>query len=45
MRQTGRYIFVWKTAKTWALLPAGPCRQFILKFIDGSIWLANLQFR
>ncbi len=34
---TGRYIYVWKTEKSWA----GTCRQLIVRLGDGSEHRAN----
>jgi hypothetical protein len=33
---TDRYTFVWKTDKSWSAAPAGPCRQLVIRFTDGS---------
>ena len=38
---TARYNYVWKTDKAWA----GTCRQLQLKFIDGSMQIANFNFK
>jgi hypothetical protein len=37
---TGRYIYIWKTDKAWS----DTCRQLVIKFIDGSVYLANFKF-
>jgi hypothetical protein len=37
-----RYTYVWKTDKAW---PANTCRQFVIKFVDGSYERANFQFK
>jgi hypothetical protein len=36
---TGKYIYVWKTDKTWA----GTCRQLVVKLSDGSSHAANFK--
>ena len=36
----GRYIYQWKTSKTWS----GTCRQFVLKLVDGTYHRANFSF-
>jgi hypothetical protein len=36
-----QYIYVWKTEKAWA----GTCRQLVVQLNDGSIHLANFQFK
>ena len=36
-----RYIYVWKTEKSWR----GTCRQLIVKLHDGSLHIANFQFK
>lgn len=38
---TDRYIYVWKTEKTWK----GTCRQLIVKLNDGSTHVCNFQFK
>jgi hypothetical protein len=38
---TDQYTYVWKTNKSWA----GTCRQFIMILKDGSIHIANFQFK
>jgi uncharacterized protein len=38
---TDQYIYAWKTNKSWA----GTCRQFVMILKDGSIHLANFQFK
>jgi hypothetical protein len=38
---TDRYHYVWKTDKGWR----GTCRQLIVKLNDGSLHVANFQFR
>jgi hypothetical protein len=35
-----QYIYVWKTEKSWA----GTCRQFVIRFIDGTSQRANFKF-
>jgi hypothetical protein len=39
------YTFVWKTDSSWSRGPAGPCRQLVLRFTDGSTYRANFKFR
>jgi hypothetical protein len=36
-----RYTYVWKTDKAWS----NTCRQFVVKFKDGSYQRANFQFK
>jgi uncharacterized repeat protein (TIGR01451 family) len=36
-----RYSYVWKTETSWA----GTCRQLVLKFKDGCVYVANFSFR
>ena len=36
-----QYKYVWKTDKAWK----GMCRQLILKLNDGSVHVANFQFK
>jgi hypothetical protein len=38
---TDQYTFVWKTDRSWK----GTCRQLILKLNDGSMHVANFQFK
>ncbi|HEX5838815.1 MAG TPA: ExeM/NucH family extracellular endonuclease [Anaerolineales bacterium] len=38
---TGEYTYVWKTEKSWK----GTCRQLVVILKDGSIHMANFQFR
>jgi Tol biopolymer transport system component len=38
---TDRYIYVWKTEKAWK----GTCRQLIVKLADGTLHVANFQFK
>jgi predicted extracellular nuclease len=38
---SGQYNYVWKTDKNWA----GTCRQLIVLLIDGTMHLANFQFK
>ncbi len=38
---TDRYIYVWKTSKSWA----GTCRQLIVQLSDGSSHVANFRFK
>jgi hypothetical protein len=37
---SGQYNYVWKTEKPWS----GTCRQFVIKFKDGSYQRANFKF-
>lgn len=37
---TNNYNYIWKTNKAWA----GTCRQLIVKFNDGTTYLANFKF-
>jgi hypothetical protein len=37
-------VYIWKTDKTWSGSPGGPCRQLVLKFVDGSALRANFKF-
>ena len=37
----GQYNYVWKTDKAWA----GTCRQLTVKFNDGTVQIANFQFK
>jgi hypothetical protein len=42
---TGQYNYVWKTDKSWSSSGAnGPCRQFVIKFKDGTYQRANFKF-
>jgi hypothetical protein len=41
---TGIYTYVWKTDKTWAKAPNGPCRQLSVTLTDGSVHVANFKF-
>jgi hypothetical protein len=41
---TDVYTYVWKTDKAWAVAPGGPCRQLVLRFVDGSTRRANFKF-
>lgn len=41
---TNQYTYVWKTDKTWSSSSAGPCRQLVLRFVDGSYLRANFKF-
>ena len=43
--KTGRYSYVWKTEKTWGSAPGGPCRELILRFVDGSQLHALFTFK
>ena len=36
-----QYTYVWNTQKTWATT----CRQLVLRLVDGSLHIANFQFR
>ncbi len=38
---TDQYSFVWKTEKAWS----GTCRQFVIKLTDGTLLIANFQFK
>jgi hypothetical protein len=38
---TGRYVYVWKTDKSWA----ATCRQLTLKLVDETTHNANFMFR
>ena len=38
---TDRYIYVWKTERAWR----GTCRQLLVKLNDGSVNIANFQFK
>jgi hypothetical protein len=38
---TDQYSYVWKTFKAWA----GTCRQFVAKLKDGTLLIANFQFK
>ena len=38
---TDQYSYIWKTNKAWA----GTCRQFVIRFFDGSEARANFKFR
>jgi hypothetical protein len=40
---TGQYIYVWKTDKSWSS-GSTPCRQLVVKFIDGTVHWANFKF-
>jgi len=42
---SNQYTYIWKTDKTWAAAPGGPCRQLVLSFVDGHILRANFKFR
>ena len=42
---TSQYAYVWKTDKTWSATPGGPCRQLVLRFVDGSFLRANFKFK
>lgn len=37
---TDTYTYVWKTSKSWA----GTCRQLVVRFIDGSEYVATFKF-
>lgn len=41
---TGRYTYLWKTQKAWSR-PPGPCRDLILRFVDGGELRASFVFR
>ena len=41
---TATYTYVWKTDKSWAKAPPGPCRNLILKFDGGSQQVARFRF-
>ncbi len=41
---TDQYTYVWKTDKTWSAAPAGPCRQLVLLFADGTERRASFRF-
>jgi hypothetical protein len=38
--KTDRYTYQWQTARLWK----GTCRQFVMRFIDGSYLRANFKF-
>jgi len=38
---TDTYTYVWKTSKPWA----GTCRQLMVRFFDGSEYVANFKFK
>jgi hypothetical protein len=38
---TNQYTYPWKTIKGWA----GTCRQLTVKLIDGTVQIANFQFK
>jgi hypothetical protein len=40
---TGQYTYVWKTDKSWSTASA-PCRQLVVKFMDGTYQRANFKF-
>ncbi len=42
---TGVYTYVWKTDKSWAKAPNGPCRQLSVTLTDGSVHVANFKFQ
>jgi len=42
--KVGQYVFSWKTEKSWASGPAGPCRQIVARFISGQELKANFKF-
>lgn len=42
---SGRYVYVWQTAKSWAAEPNGPCRQLVVKLRDGSEHRASFRLR
>ena len=39
-----RYLYSWKTSKTWATKTTPSCRQFELRLNDGSVHGANFRF-
>ena len=41
---TTQYTYTWKSDKTWGAAPAGPCRQLVLRFADGTEKRANFKF-
>ena len=41
---TTQYTYTWKTDKAWSAAPAGPCRQLVLRFADGTERRANFKF-
>ncbi len=38
---TDTYVYVWKTAKSWA----GTCRQLVVKFVDGTTHVADFTIK
>lgn len=38
---TDTYTYVWKSQKSWA----GTCRQLVVTYIDGTVRMANFQFK
>lgn len=42
--ETNRYNYVWKTDKAWAAAPGGPCRQLVVKLLDGTTKRVNIEF-
>jgi len=42
---SGNYTYIWKTDKSWAKSPNGPCRQLSVTLTDGSVHVANFKFQ